>query len=63
MAQGGQGAGGAHAADGAHSASGLSDADLEHLVDKVYYLMQSEVRLSRARGQTQPGRGNRTGRG
>jgi len=46
-------------ADGESQSSGpgggggkqLSDVELQHLVDKVYRLMQAELRLSRARGE------------
>jgi len=32
----------------------LSDMQLQHLVDKVYRLLQTELRLSRARGEPAP---------
>lgn len=33
----------------------LSDVEMQHLVDKVYRLLQAELRLSRARGEPPPG--------
>jgi hypothetical protein len=41
----------------------LSEADLQHLVDKVYCLFQAELRLSVARGEPLPRRSARGGGG
>jgi hypothetical protein len=39
---------------GAGGGDQLSDEQLQHLVDKVYRLLQQELRLSRARGEPAP---------
>jgi hypothetical protein len=41
---------------------GLSEAELEHLVDRVYRLFQHELRLGRARGEPHVARSRPMGR-
>jgi hypothetical protein len=48
-------------AAGGGSGGELSEAELQHLVEKVYRLLQSELRLARARGEPPPGGSSRVG--
>ena len=53
-----------HDEDSAHAgaAEALSEAELEQLVDRVYQLVRTELRLSRMRGEPPPGRARPIGR-